>query len=378
MKIGLIIYGSLDTVSGGYLYDRMLVETLQRQGAQVEILSLAWRNYPRHLLDNFQSALIRKIRGAQYDLLLQDELNHPSLFLLNRRLRSALPTTQGMPIVSIVHHLRSDEAHLPLFQRMYRNIEAAYLRSVDGFLVNSWTTRRRVESYLLQERPFHVAYPAGDHLSPPEMERVRRQILHHAESNALRIAFVGNVIPRKALHTVVESLILLRRNRPELQLCLDVIGNCDIAPNYVRHIKQQIQAHNLNHYVRFHGQVTPDKLSSLLLNSQVMAVPSFEGFGIVYLEAMSHGLCPIASTAGAAQEIVQHGINGLLVRPEAPKALAEHLIRLARNPEALRQYRVEALQCFWGYADWKDTFESSYLWLCEIVRQYQINSPTNR
>ncbi|HET9913419.1 MAG TPA: hypothetical protein VFQ13_16105, partial [Anaerolineales bacterium] len=53
MKIGFVIYGSLDTLSGGYLYDRKLVEYLRAQGDTVEIISLPWRNYAAHLTDNF-------------------------------------------------------------------------------------------------------------------------------------------------------------------------------------------------------------------------------------------------------------------------------------------------------------------------------------
>lgn len=53
MKLGFIIYGSLDTLSGGYLYDRKLVEYLRDQGDTVEIISLPWRNYAAHLTDNF-------------------------------------------------------------------------------------------------------------------------------------------------------------------------------------------------------------------------------------------------------------------------------------------------------------------------------------
>ena len=40
MHIGLIIYGSLDTLTGGYLYDRLLVEQLRHRGDQVDVISL--------------------------------------------------------------------------------------------------------------------------------------------------------------------------------------------------------------------------------------------------------------------------------------------------------------------------------------------------
>ena len=52
MRIGLVIYGALDTLSGGYLYDRKLVEYLRAQDDAVEIISLPWRNYAAHLTDN--------------------------------------------------------------------------------------------------------------------------------------------------------------------------------------------------------------------------------------------------------------------------------------------------------------------------------------
>ncbi len=64
MKIGLIIYGSLEIVSGGYLYDRKLVEFLKDQGDQVEIISLPWRGYLRSLADNWCARLASPVGGC--------------------------------------------------------------------------------------------------------------------------------------------------------------------------------------------------------------------------------------------------------------------------------------------------------------------------
>ncbi len=97
MKIGLVIYGSLDALSGGYLYDRKLVEYLRGQGDNVEIISLPWRNYAAHLTDNFHFRLPKSM-----DIMIEDELNHPSLIAANAG-------KHFYPVVSLVHHLRCSE-----------------------------------------------------------------------------------------------------------------------------------------------------------------------------------------------------------------------------------------------------------------------------
>ncbi|MEJ5226295.1 MAG: hypothetical protein WHV44_17665, partial [Anaerolineales bacterium] len=97
MRLALIIYGSLNTLSGGYFYDRKLVESLRAAGDTVEIISLPWRNYAAHLTDNLT---FRLPRG--FDLIIQDELNHPSLIAANRR-------PHPCPVISLVHHLRCSE-----------------------------------------------------------------------------------------------------------------------------------------------------------------------------------------------------------------------------------------------------------------------------
>jgi hypothetical protein len=125
MRIALLIYGSLDIVSGGYLYDRKIVEYLRSQGDQVEVISLPWRSYVKHLRDNFSQDLLRRLEQLSVDFLLQDELNHPSLFWLNRQLRPKV----YYPILAIVHHLRSSESRPAWQNSLYRQIELRYLEA---------------------------------------------------------------------------------------------------------------------------------------------------------------------------------------------------------------------------------------------------------
>ena len=124
MRIGLVIYGDLSTASGGFLYDRMLVEAFRRAGDTVDVISFPWKGYGACLFQNVDRALRASLLPWNGDLLLQDELNHPSLFSLNRTFRRLRP----VPVISIVHHLRTSEQNPVAARRLYRRVERAYLR----------------------------------------------------------------------------------------------------------------------------------------------------------------------------------------------------------------------------------------------------------
>ena len=90
MRVGLILNGSLDTISGSHLYDRKLVEYLRRCGDTVEVFSLPPRSTLGRLTDNVVAGWQKNIEAAQLDVLLQDEASHPALLSLNRRLRGSV------------------------------------------------------------------------------------------------------------------------------------------------------------------------------------------------------------------------------------------------------------------------------------------------
>jgi glycosyltransferase involved in cell wall biosynthesis len=350
MYVGLLIYGSLETVSGGYLYDRKLVEHLRRQGDRIEIVSLPWRGYLRHLGDNLSSTLLRRLKSLTVDVLLQDELNHPSLFWLNRRLRSQV----GYPILSIVHHLRSREAR-PAWQNWaYGWIESRYLQTLDGFIFNSQTTRQAVAGLLALARNNSpaslVAYPAGDRLKPQiKPQTIARRAL---QDDPLQILFLGNLIPRKGLHTLLAALEQLQAPLWRLS----VVGSPAFDAAYARRMGQHVERAGLSPRVIFHGALDDDALARLMHSSHLLALPSsYEGFGIVYLEGMGFGLPAIATTSGAAGEIITHQQDGFLVPPNDPQALAAHLRRLAEDRQLLKEMSLAARLRYLAHPTWDDS-----------------------
>ena len=361
MRIGLLIYGSLDTLSGGYLYDRKLVEHLRQAGDSVEIVSLPWRSYPAHLADNFSLRLYRRLRELSVDILLQDELNHPSLALVNRRLRRLRPR---YPLISIVHHLRSSEQHPRRLLPLYRAVERCYLRTVDGFIFNSRTTRQAVAELREESEEERgerenftalrgvIAYPAADHLAAPDGGGAQRLICaRQSDTGPLRILFVGNLIPRKGLHHLIAALSRL----PPAEWRLDVVGDDGVDSAYAAALRRQIGAAGLEDNIRLHGRVSDSELAQQYRAAHLLAVLSYEGFGIVYLEAMAFGLPVLASVDGGGGEIVSSGVNGFLVEPTDADGIAGHLSALAGDRERLAALGRNARQRFDSHPRWADS-----------------------
>ena len=348
MHIGLIIYGSLDTLSGGYLYDRKLVEYLRAQGDKVEIISLPWRNYAAHLTDNLSLRL-----PTNLDILIQDELNHPSLIRANQG-------EHPYPIVSLVHHMRCSELRPRWQNDFYRIIEKKYLQSVDGFIFNSRTTERVVTSLVGSRKPSLIAYPPTDRFGEAIL---KEEIRSRANSPEFRILFLGNVTYRKGLHTLLEAVKSLRS-----KVKVDVVGGLSAEPRYAYEMERFVLTHGLSYIVRFHGALDNQPLMEMYQQAHVVVVPSsYEGFGIVYLEGMGFGLPAIGTTAGGAAEIITPGEDGYLVQPDDATALARHLNDLAKDRDLLVRLSLNAVKRYRSQPKWDETAKNIRKFLYQMV-----------
>ena len=349
MKIGLIIYGSLDTMSGGYLYDRKLVESLRKRGDQVEIISLPWRNYAAHLMDNFH---FRLPRG--FDLIIEDELNHPSLLSANRH-------KHPCPVIGLVHNLHSLEPRPAWQNDLYQVIERSYLNSVNGFIFNSHTTCDAVQALVGDTKPFIVANPPTDRFGSRLNENLIRSRAN--ETNSLRLLFLGNVIPLNGLHVLLEAL-----SHVTFDFRLDVVGSLTIDRAYARKMQEKANACGLSSKVFFHGILDNKPLIERLEYAQVMVMPSsYEGFGIAYLEGMGFGLPAIATTSGAASEFIINDENGYLIPPENAPILAERLASLASDRELLVQMSINALKRYQKQPTWEETVDRIRDFLLQMI-----------
>ncbi|MFA5699950.1 MAG: glycosyltransferase family 4 protein [Desulfuromonas sp.] len=375
MRVGLLIFGDINTQSGGYLYDRQLTAYLRAQGDTVEIISLPPRTYVGNLR---RKTIPAELAESKLDILIQDELVYPRMFNINAKLQAHL----NCPIIALIHLLDSSRPQGPARRYLARWAERRYLRSVDGVILNSRSTHHLVNELLHGKMPPHViAVPAADHQMAflPEAERTetsgaetfeaetsgvaaaeRRSASKHPRLNIL---YVGNVIHQKGLHLLLKALEGTERDH----MRLTVAGRLDMEPGYVKHIHRIIRRKKLGHMVRFTGSLNSSALTCCYQAHDVLVLPSVnEAYGIVYLEAQRFGLPVIGTVAGGAREIIQPGTNGYLLEPGDSKTLFAYLTLLHKDRAHLEMLSANAQHYYRQHPRWDDS--------CALIRTFLLRT----
>jgi phosphatidyl-myo-inositol dimannoside synthase len=151
----------------------------------------------------------------------------------------------------------------------------------------------------------------------------------------------------KGHDALLEAWPAVRERAPGAELW--IVGGGDDAAR----LEGRARELGLGEVVRFLGRVSDAELAALYRRAAVFAMPSRqEGFGLVYAEAMWHGLPCVGSTADAAGDVIQEGRTGHLVAYGDVRAIAEAVGSLLARPELARDLgeagRVRARQVF-GY-----------------------------
>jgi glycosyltransferase involved in cell wall biosynthesis len=209
-----------------------------------------------------------------------------------------------------------------------------------------------------------VAYPAGNRF---HQELTQEMIeIRASQEGPLKILFLGNVIPRKGLHILLKALVEI----VDKDWYLSVVGSLDFDPEYVKRIMQVVHGSGFAKKVMFFGPLQEDQLKEVMLNCQILAMPSYhEGFGIAYLEGMGFGLPAIGTTSGGASEIITHEVNGFLLPREDAPVLGENIARLIDDRKLLTRISLAALERFNQHPPWDDSMSRVRSFLDKIIQQ---------
>jgi glycosyltransferase involved in cell wall biosynthesis len=360
MHIALVVYGSLDQISGGFIYDRSLVGALRSLGHEVDVFGLRWDGYFTAVARSFMFDRPSRRPWAPdaptYDAVIQDELVHPSVFLRNRDVDGGAP--RGRVLLALVHNLRSRQPGEALAGFKAR-VERRYLATVDGLICVCAATLADARALGASGLPAVVIHPGRDHVTPNVDEHVIDE--RSGAPGPLRVLHAAAVTRSKGLHRLLDALA----RAPGLEFTLDVVGR-QPSPRYSREIRRQVRRLGFEAQVRFHGERTGADLAALFRRSHVLALPSDrEAYSLSCLEALGFGLPVLAPSSGGMSEMIEHRREGFLLDPDDIGAWAGALRALAEDRGALRAMAGTALTRYRAHRTWRQAADDAAAFIAE-------------
>ena len=185
-----------------------------------------------------------------------------------------------------------------------------YHRAAMTFTMSNHVSRSLIEQYgVASERVRCVG--AGSNTIPPAGD---------PDYESRRVVFVGRDWERKGGPDLLAAFGRVRAELPDATLTIVGCGPEIAGPG-----------------VRVLGEIPPQEVAREYARSAVFCMPTLvEPFGIVFVEALTHGLPVVASDVGAVPDVVRRE-SGFLHAPHDHEAIAASLIRLLGNPELARQ-----------------------------------------
>lgn len=295
-RIAWIVYGELEQVSGGYIYDRLVVERLRELGDTVTVLSLTPGATELPLIDP----------GA-FDVVVGDELCFRELLPIFQRAAS-------LQRVLLVHHLTAWEHPAGAERDALLGLEKAVIAAADDCVATSHVTAERLRREGVTRRVL-VAEPGADRL--PRSQTGGQE----PSGSLLRLLFIGNLLRRKRVLELAQAFSRLPTSHVELVL----VGG-ELEPDYAAEVRGVVKAEGLTGRVRFLGSLPAADVAEQLALADALVLPSaLEGYGMVLSEALWASVPVIAARVGAAEKLISESGAGLLFEADDAAALVASL-----------------------------------------------------
>jgi glycosyltransferase involved in cell wall biosynthesis len=169
---------------------------------------------------------------------------------------------------------------------------------------------------------------------PHGIRPLKKRPLPLENKKVLRFGYIGRISYVKGLHVIIEALKMLPK---ELKYELHIYG--DAANKDEKKYKSRLITKSKELPVIWHGKIKYSEIEKAYMSFDVMILPSIylEAFGLTVLESFSVGRPVISSKCGGPEDIIRDGVDGVLIKPNNPKALAEIMEQFIKNPAIVKK-----------------------------------------
>ena len=336
-KAAFAIPGDYTTLTGGFIYERRLLEGLRAQGRDVAHIVLG-DSFPTPTAADMADAAAQLIALAPDRPLILDGLVFGSI-------DTGILAAMKAPIVAMIHHPLAHESGLDpgLRAHLFQTERDNLIHAAHVLVPSPHTTALLQSDYGVAPGRITIARPGTD-----------RPVLNRPKTVPPLILSVGIQHPRKGHDILLRALSQLLHHDWQA-----VIVGSAYDPAHAQQLATLHKDFGLAGRVTLAGRVSADDLAQHYARATIFALATrYEGYGIVFDEALSYGLPIVSCKTGAVPDTVPASA-GLLVPPDDPDAIAQALEQMLTNP-ILRDTMAQASRRF-GAAlpGWADTAASA-------------------
>jgi glycosyltransferase involved in cell wall biosynthesis len=281
----LVVPGRLETLTGGYGYDRRIVAGLAERGWSVAV---------RELGDGFPFPTPGTRADAGRVLA---SIPDGATVLVDGLALGALPEeaereAARLRLVALVHHpLAAETGVEAAAARELAASERRALAAVRCVVVTSRATAAALGPYGVGPERIDVVEPGTD----------RAPLASGSRDGFLQLLCVAALVPRKGHDVLFRALASI----PYRRWRLSCVGSLERHPATVAQLRVVLRAEGLDHLVRLAGEADGAALGEYYAAADVFVLPTwYEGYGMAAAEALARGLPVIGSSTGAIADLV--------------------------------------------------------------------------
>ena len=299
-RIAVVVPGSIAQRSGGYEYDRRIVEGLRARGWVVDVHEIDGA-FPRPSAAALETAAQTLAAMPDGSLVLVDGLAFGAMpaEVEREQARLRLVALVHLPLAS---HVGIDRREAEQFEQGERRA----LTAARWCIVTGAHTVGALEAYGVRTEQIAVVEPGTD-----------RMPLARGSRNPIHLLSVAAITPGKGHEILLRALARLRQRAWRLTCA----GSLDRDPGTAARVRELVDAEQFGKRVALVGELDATELSALYDSADIFVHASLhETYGMVVAEALAHGVPVVGSATGAIPDLVGSDA-GMLVPPGDVAAL---------------------------------------------------------